>query len=216
MSFVETPRFPDKISYGSSGGPMYNTDVITVTSGYETRNQNWVQSRHSYDAQFGVTTNPLLSELISYFHAMAGKTHGFRYKDWGDYLSCDLNSIPAQYDQEIGTGDSTDGTDGIDTFQIVKNYVSGLTTVRNISKPISGTVLVEVNGVLQTEGTNYDIEYTTGEITFKPTFVPLAGFVIKCGYEFDTPCRFDTDQLNINFDAYGVGNTSVPIIEIRI
>ena len=297
MSFIESPRFPDKISYGSSGGPSYSTDVITVNSGYETRNQNWVQSRHKYDAAFGVVSEPRLSELITYFHAMAGKAHEFRYKDWGDYLSCNLKSIPARTDQSLGFGDSTNGTNSgvftgdittvsaqrttfIDTtrtevddyfndliliftsgsnigltatiinfisstkqfiidpsnlisdlvigddysitkaftdeFQISKTYTAGLFTEREITKPISGTVLVEVNGILKVETTDYTIDYTIGIITFISGDVPLEGEEIKCGYEFDVPCRFDTDELNINFEAYSIGNVSVPIIEVRI
>ena len=297
MSFIESPRFPDKISFGSSGGPGFNTDVITVNSGYETRNQNWVEARHEYDAAFGVTSEPRLSELIKFFQAMAGKMHTFRYKDFGDYLSCDLQSIPASTDQIIGTGDSSDGTvsdtftgsiTSIDTqrttfrdttrteaddffngliltftnglnngltatitdyvgatdqfiiessnlasdltigdtysitknytsdFQLIKNYIAGLTQVRDITKPVTGTVLIAVDSVLKTETTDYTIDYTTGIITFLDTKLPLIGEIVTAGYEFDVPCRFDTDQLNITFDAYSIGSTSVPIIEVRI
>lgn len=222
MSFIESPRFPEKISYGSSGGPSYNTDIITVNSGYETRNVNWSEARHKYDASFGVITEDLLSELIDFFHAMMGKANSFRYKDWGDFKSCKLKQIPASNDQSIGFGDSTNGTDGTNTFQIIKKYTAGLVQVRDIKKPISGTVLVEVNGNLKIENTHYTIDYTTGIITFTSGNVPLADDgngnpeEIKCGYEFDVPCRFDTDELNINFDAYSVGSTSVPIIEVRI
>jgi len=222
MSFIESPRFPDKISYGSSGGPTYSTDVITVNSGYETRNQNWVQSRHEYDAAFGVVSEPRLSELIDFFHAMAGQANEFRYKDWGDYLSCNLGTIPSQTDQSIGFGDSTDGTDETDTYQIVKNYIAGLTRVRDISKPINGTLLVEVDGVLKTESTHYNVDYTTGIITFTTGNVPLLDRgdtfpeEVKCGYEFDVPCRFGSDKLNINFNAYAIGDASVSIKEVRI
>ena len=217
MSFIETPRFPSDISYGSSGGPGFNTDVVTVNSGYETRNQNWVQSRSEYDAAFGIRQEPQLSELLNFFQSMAGKVNGFRYKDWGDYLSCNLKTVIAQDDQSLGTGDSTDGTDGTADYQIVKNYITGtITRVRDIYKPISGTLLVEVNSILVIEGTEYNVDYTTGIITFLPTFVPLISEEVKCGYEYDVPCRFDTDTLNINFEAYSVGSVTIPIIEIRI
>lgn len=299
MSFIETPRFPDKISYGSSGGPMYNTDVITVTSGHETRNQNWIQSRHEYDASFGVTDEPRLSELITFFHAMAGQAHEFRFKDWGDYMSCDLRQTPSELDQLIGVGNSTDGSlsnaytgsiTSIDTqrttfrdttrteaddyfnthiltfvsttngnngktaiitdytgvtdqfiidssnlvgdltigdtysvtkiynndFQIIKTYLAGLTTEREISKPVDGTVLVAVDGTLQTLTTDYTIDHTTGIITFVNGSVPLAAEDVTVGYEFDVPCRFGSDRLNINYNAYSVGDTNVPIIEVRI
>jgi len=216
MSFIESPRFPDDISYGSSGGPGFNTDVITVNSGYETRNQNWVQSRSKYDAAFGIRTEPQLSELVTYFQSMAGKLHSFRYKDWGDFMSCDLTSVPAQNDQLIGSGNGTNKT-----FQIIKNYITGsMTRVREISKPISGTVLVEVNNILLTETVDYDINYSTGVVTLDVAPLLDRGDgnpeEVKCGYEYDVPCRFDTDELNISFEAYSVGSLSIPIIEVRI
>lgn len=216
MAFVETPRFPDKISYGSGGGPMYSTDIVTVKSGHETRNQNWTQSRHKYDAAFGVTSEPRLSELIEYFHAMAGSMHEFRFKDWGDFKSCALNLQPSDLDQSIGTGDGTNGTDGTATFQLIKTYASGLSTIRPINKPVAGTVLIAVDGVSKVETTDFTVDTATGIVTFVSGSIPLAGEAITAGYEFDVPCRFGSDELNINYNAYSVGEATVPIIEVRI
>ena len=42
MSFAEV-RFPDDISYGSSGGPEYSTDIVETQSGHEQRNANWAE-----------------------------------------------------------------------------------------------------------------------------------------------------------------------------
>ena len=44
MAFVEV-QFPTDISYGSSGGPEYATDIVATNSGYEQRNINWAQAR---------------------------------------------------------------------------------------------------------------------------------------------------------------------------
>lgn len=223
MSFIESPRFPDDISYGSTGGPGFNTNVITVKSGFETRNQNWVQSRSQYDAAFGIIKEEQLSELITYFQAMAGKANEFRYKDWGDFKSCALPDIPAGTDQSLGFGTSTNRSDGQANFQIVKSYTTGpLTRIRDINKPVNGTVLVERDGVLMTEGFEYNIDYTTGMITFVFGHLPLADRgdgqpeEVTCGYEYDVPCRFDTDELNISFDSYAAGSVNVPIVEVRL
>jgi uncharacterized protein (TIGR02217 family) len=214
---METPRFPEDISYGSTGGPMYNTDVITVNSGFETRNANWVQSRHEYNVAFGIRTQAYLDELIEYFHAVQGKAIGFRYKDWADYKSCSVTETVAVTDQTIGTGDSTTGSDGTATYQITKTYTKGSYSVaRDITKPVSGTVLVEVNGVTKTESTHYTIDYTTGIITFTGSNRPLTGELVKCGYEFDVPVRFDTDTLSINLEMYEHGTVDVPLVELRI
>ena len=49
MAFLESPRFPDAVSYGCQGGPTWQTAVIAVASGHEARNQIWSAARHRYD-----------------------------------------------------------------------------------------------------------------------------------------------------------------------
>jgi uncharacterized protein (TIGR02217 family) len=134
---METPRFPDSISYGSSGGPSYSTDIVTVSDGSETRNINWAYPRHSYNVAFGIRNQSYLNNLISFFNSVQGKKYGFRYKDWNDYTGTNQSVI-----------DNGDGT-----FQIVKSY-SG--TIRKITKLVSGTVTVSGGGT---------IDYDTGIIT---------------------------------------------------
>ncbi len=45
MSFTEI-RFPENISYGSTGGPEFSTDVVTTHNGCEQRNINWSHATH--------------------------------------------------------------------------------------------------------------------------------------------------------------------------
>jgi uncharacterized protein (TIGR02217 family) len=87
-SFIESPRFPDDISYGSRGGPNFRTNVVVQDSGAEVRNQNWSYPRHEYDVAYGVKEMQHLENLLEYFHVVAGKAVGFRYKDDADYKSC--------------------------------------------------------------------------------------------------------------------------------
>lgn len=215
-TIIETPRFNEDISFGSSGGPGFNTDVITVNSGVETRNVNWTQARHTYNVAFGIRNQTYLDSLVEFFQAMKGKAYGFRYKDWSDYSS-NNTATPTQADQTIGTGDSSDGTDGTDTFQIIKTYqVGAQSTIRVINKIVALSLLVEVDSTLQVENVDYTVDYNTGIITFLPTFIPQTGLVIKCGYQFDVPVRFDTDELSINLEMYEHGTTDVPLVELRI
>ncbi|NDE91390.1 MAG: TIGR02217 family protein, partial [Alphaproteobacteria bacterium] len=44
MAFDEI-QFPLRVGFGSSGGPAFSTEIITVDGGYERRNQNWSQAR---------------------------------------------------------------------------------------------------------------------------------------------------------------------------
>jgi uncharacterized protein (TIGR02217 family) len=207
MSFVET-QFPTSISYGSRGGPKFSTSIITVANGVEQRNVNWSKGRASYDASYGVRTQLELHDLITFFRARQGKAYGFRFKDWSDFKSVDPNNTTTDIDQLIGTG-----TGALTTFQLKKNYISGPTTfVRDIKKPVTGTVKISVNNVSQPTG--WSVDTTTGIVTF--SVAPGNGLLVKAGFEFDVPVRFDTDELSISLDDYNIGSTSVPIVELNI
>lgn len=204
--FQESTRFPDDISFGSSGGPAYSTDVVTVSSGYETRNINWSQARHEYDAAFGIRDQTYLANLIEFFHAVKGKAKAFRFKDWSDYTSSGTDNVSST-DQLLGVGNGSDTE-----FQLKKTYSYGFVTEREIKKPVTGTVFVSLNDV--TQSTGWSVDTTTGIITFDTA--PSGGTIIKAGFEFDVPCRLDTDTLSINLEMYQHGTTSVPIVEVRI
>lgn len=207
MAFLETPRFPETISYGSSGGPGYSTTVIKLASGYEKRNVNWAQSRYKYNASFGVNTLDDIEILVAFFHVAQGMANGFRYKDWADYKSGLLGGTLADTDQTLGTGDGT-----ITTFQLVKIYTQGNSRTRTINKPVAGTVIVSLDDVSQ--GSGWTVDTTTGIVTFSSP--PGNNVVVKAGYEFDVPGRFDTDELSTSLDDYNIGSASVPIVELRL
>ena len=197
MGFVEV-QFPADISYGSSGGPEYATDIVASTSGYEQRNVNWQQARARYNVAHGVKTKAQLDALIAFFRARKGRAYGFRFKDWTDY----------QGTETLGTGD------GVKTqFQLIKTYVSGsIVEARTITKPVSGSVQVYKNAVLQTSGAAVDT--MTGMVTF--TAAPAAGQVITASYQFDVPVRFDTDKLSASLDAYGIHSwLDITLVEVR-
>ena len=210
-TFIEAPRFPEDISYGSRGGPGWATTVIETDSGSEVRNQRWSYPRHEYDVAFGINTLARLEELLTYFHVVAGQAIGFRYKDWMDYKSCGRDDTPASDDCAIGTG-----TGALAAFQIVKVYTQGAyTRTRRILKPISGTLLVAVAGSGKTETTHYTVNYTTGIITFTEGNIPTNGQAVTAGFEFDVPVRFATDRLSININDYNAGAAQVPLIELK-
>lgn len=213
MAFLETPRFPDDISYGSQGGPGYNTSIIQIKSGAESRNVNWSIARYEYDVSYGVQTMDNLEELIEYFHAVAGMAYGFRYKDWSDFKSCNTGDTPSAVDQVIGTGDAVESD-----FQLKKVYTKGaFSRSRDITKPVTGTVLISINGVQKLEGDGtypWSVDTATGIVTFSST-VPPDGEIVRAGYEFDVPVRFDTDKLSVNYEFYQAGSANVPLVEVR-
>lgn len=205
-------RFPEKISLGSSGGPQRRTDVVTLASGREQRNALWANSRRSYDAGYGVTTPDQLHAVIEFFEARNGRLYGFRWKDWADFKSCPPQTAVTPSDQVIGTGDGATAS-----FQLVKAYVSGgVSWTRTITKPVAGTIRVQVAGIEQTALTDFTLAHATGLVTFTAGHIPAIGEEIRAGFEFDVPVRFDTDALSVNLAHAGAGGiSSIPLIEIR-
>lgn len=115
----------------------------------------------------------------------------------------------AYNDQVIGTGDGT-----TTEFQLTKTYGSIYAPYsRDIKKPVSGTVLIGVNGSEVTSG--WSVNLTNGAITF--AVAPTPGHEITAGFEFDVPVRFDTDYLEIDLSSFSAGNIpDIPIVEIRL
>lgn len=210
MAFDEV-QFPPRISYGSTGGPERLTDIVTLRSGAEQRNSIWADSRRRYDASLGLDTLDDLHTIIGFFEARMGQLRGFRWKDWTDYKSCAPTQQTTSADQTLGVGNAVNKD-----FQLIKTYTSGSQNwIRQIKKPVSGTVKVEVDGVLQTETTHYTVNYATGLITF--VTAPASTKIVKAGFEFDVPARFATDYINISVDAFESGSiASIEILEIKV
>jgi len=212
MAFHET-RFPTNVSLGSSGGPERRTDVVVLGSGHEERNSRWQDSRRRFNAGYGVRSVDDLHQVIAFFEERRGRLHGFRYKDWSDYKSSPPSATPTALDQAIGTGDGATLS-----FQLTKAYgASFLPWSRNISKPVSGSVVVAVDSTEQVEEIDFVLDPTTGTVSFLPGHVPASGAAITAGFEFDVPARFDTDFLNINMGRFEAGDIpDIPIVELRI
>lgn len=198
MGFAEV-QFPPDISYGSSGGPEYTTDIITSLSGHEQRNVTWAQARARYNVAKGVKSADQLETLIAFFRARKGRAYGFRFKDWTDYR---------MHGQLLGVGD------GIRTqFQLLKRYESGDgVELRSIRKPVAGTVRIYLNAILQEIDVTVDV--TSGVVSF--AHAPSAGMEVRADCEFDVPVRFDTDRLAATLDSYGTHSwVDIPLIEVR-
>lgn len=202
-------RFPTSVALHSTGGPMRKTEIVTLGSGFEERNAVWAGSRRHYDVGYGVKTLDDLHAVIAFFEARRGRLYGFRFKDSADYKSCAPSASVSASDQALGTGDGA--TKG---FALIKAYNSGPGSwTRTIAKPVAGSVIVAVGGTVQDSGVTADA--TTGIVTFATA--PADGAVITAGYEFDTPVRFDTEQLAINLSHFQAGEIpSIPLVEVRV
>ena len=210
MDFHEV-RFPASVSVGSSGGPERRTDIVTLSNGFEERNAPWAQARRRYDAGVGMRSLDDLAAVIGFFEARAGQLYGFRWKDWADFKSCLPSEKVQNSDQVLGVGD-----DRRQAFQLVKAYRSGVgEQIRDIRKPVADTVLVAVSGDAQVIGTDFDVDYATGMVTFAAP--PPDGAVVTAGFEFDVPVRFDTDRISVSAGGFSAGEIpSVPVVEVRV
>lgn len=210
MGFHEV-RFPANLSFGSVGGPERRTDVVTLANGFEERNTPWAQSRRRYDAGLGLRSLDDVEDLISFFEARRGQLYGFRWKDWSDFRSCRPSAEIRYTDQVIAIGDGASVT-----YPLVKTYRSGeAEQARPIVKPVAGTVRVGVQGDELQEGIHWEVDKTTGVITFERP--PLQDVEITAGFEFDVPVRFDTDRIATSVASFQAGEVpNVPVVEVRV
>lgn len=204
-------RFPLAVSFGATGGPERRTEIVTLGSGREERNQRWAMSRRRYDAGTGVRNNDDLATVVDFFEERRGRFYGFRYRDPLDHKSCAPSDQPSAQDQRLGVGDGVNVS-----FQLKKRYGDAFAPYdRAIVLPVDGTLVVEVGGVRRVHGGDFTLE--KGVITFSAAVVPQSGEAVTAGFQFDVPVRFDTDRLDVNLSRFHAGSIpSIPVVEISL
>jgi uncharacterized protein (TIGR02217 family) len=199
-------QFPEDIQWGVSGGPMFQTNVLTSVEGYEARNRDWSAPRRAYNVTHAVKTQEELDILTDFFRARGGRNRGFRFKDWMDYkpnmMAAGGYDWYADWMDGSGDGQALDQAgDGSanQVFQLIKTYTDTWGShIRKITKPRANTMLVsnrwsapsdtdqifENTFVQNVEGAWYDTDTTTGEVTFKDTISAsgLGAFFNFSGY----------------------------------
>jgi uncharacterized protein (TIGR02217 family) len=210
MSDFHEVRFPVDIARGARGGPERQTQIVTLASGREVRNSRWAHSRRRYDAGLGVRSLDALAQVVSFFEERRGRLHGFRWRDRLDCKSCPPSQEPSADDQLIGIGDGT-----TTTFQLCKSYGTGPQAYRrDIAKPVEGSVLLAVDGLVQPPDA-FACELATGLVTFAAGRIPAAGAAVSAGFSFDVPVRFDTDAIEVDLSAFEAGEIPrIPVVEI--
>ena len=212
MTDFHDVRFPLDIALKSRGGPQRKTDVVTLGSGREARNARWARSMRRFDAGYGVKNLAALFAVISFFEERRGMLYGFRFRDRADFKSCAPDATPGPLDQKLGVGDGAQCA-----FQLAKTYGAAFAPyARDICKPVAGSVRVAVNGVEKIAGTDFDVDVTSGIVTFRNGLAPPHDSVVTAGFLFDVPVRFDSDYLEVDFSAFDAGEIpKIPIIEIQ-
>jgi uncharacterized protein (TIGR02217 family) len=208
MNAFDDVAWPLALGLDARITPEFSTSIATTASGFEHRNSLWGNARLSFDVGPGVRSDSDMGTLIAFFRARRGAARGFRLGDPSDFSSNGMVGTPTAADQVIGVGDGVTAS-----FGLVKLYGDAAQDPqsRRITRPRAGSVLVSVNGVGVTNGWTLG---DAGMVSF--TTAPASGAIIRAGFLFDVPVRFEKDTLDITGVNFGAGEApSVPVIEIR-
>jgi uncharacterized protein (TIGR02217 family) len=171
VSFLESPRFSDRIARGMAGGPAFSTEVVVTAAGGEQRNQNWSQARREYDAAIAVRTLADFAEIEAHFLAVKGRALGFRFRDVADCRAEYVQGLLQPLTAGLAVGAAGLGY-GVPVYQLVKRYVRGLQQHdREIRKPVVGSVAIRRAGAPVPFGGGSGqvaLDTATGLATFGP------------------------------------------------
>jgi uncharacterized protein (TIGR02217 family) len=198
MTAFHEVQLPPGISRGATGGPAHKTTIVATDAGFEQRNADWSKARGQWDISYGIKTRTDMNTILAFHYARRGRLYGFRYKDWSDF------EATAQVLIASATGAET-------TAQLVKTYTdSGGSYIRTIYKPVATGFQLYDNGSPLASSLNT----VTGVVTFSPV---TAGHAVTWTGTFDTPVRFDSDDLRIlTQDTDILEVPAINVVELRI
>lgn len=203
MAFHDV-RLPESIARNYVGGRGFLTVIVPILSGFEARDIKWSIARGRWRLGFPLDEDQY-ETVTAFFYCRSGRGHSFRLKNWHDYK---LGDDGTDTYQSIGTAD------GIEVdFQIYKRYSSGgINYDHTLTKMVAGTVRVWVDDVEQVSG--WTVDLLTGIVTFSVAPADTLDVAVLC--EFDTPVRFDVDDLEVNMLIEPLASIpSLPIIEVK-
>lgn len=202
------PVFPICPTFGFVAEPNYLVKIVAREGGFERRQRVWNQSLTKYTAvPSGDQAQMDIENVYRFWMAIGGMSNAFRFKDWLDFKSCDLDETPSAVDQPVvPSGDSPS------SFRLVKEYTAGpFTQPRLIQRPRGETIEI-ANELGETQDpANWTLDESTGVLTPGGSF---SGTPSRWGGEFDVWVRFD-GQLNPAFSNYRIANVTVQLTELR-
>lgn len=185
--------FPLALGRDAEVAPETSTAIVMSAGGAEARNAEWAEARTHYDVGPGVRSEADIAALLGFFRARMGPARGFRLRDPFDWQG---------EDELLGAGDGETAA-----FQLLRHY-GGVT--RRITRPVSGTVRISVDGV-ETEAFTLG---AGGVVTLDEA--PDEGAEVTASFVFDVPVRFAEDRLTVSRATFLAGAAaSVPLIEVR-
>lgn len=205
MTNFTEDRFDDyKVHLEMQAGSQFSTTVVTVSSGYEQRQQNWVHPRGVYQVGMRNVSESEYETLKSFFMARRGMFEGFRLKDWTDYKAKQANGI-------IGTGVYKE--DQLE-YKLYKRYATPSSFYdRRIFKPREEYFVVYLNGnprglQPRPDLAGFYLDTVRGVITFNPKSQRIQNIINGS----DTTIQMQEphglvsgSRIKINVVGYGLG-----------
>lgn len=191
----------ESVSWGATGGPMYNTTGVIGNNGNKQSNINWDIPLSRWSLSQVMPDHQAQIYFNSFWRTVKGKGHSWLFKDWNDYRVLASGSYGLTYDQ--GVFEAL----GSDIYQLAKRYYNGITDdIRPIFRLKPG-VFTLYNGVTAlTEGVNYTLDDLTGKLTIigGATFTHWIGeFYFEAQFESDEP-GFELQGPVTNWPRFGV------------
>jgi uncharacterized protein (TIGR02217 family) len=204
MAFLEQ-RLDSKITHGAKSTVRWSRQKAYTGSGKLAQQFNWADAKHEMDVSHGVRSRTDYQTVLDFFYVvMAGAYEGFRVKDWRDFQATQTNSTLT-----FITGS---------TWQLQRKHTAGAVSyLRNIKKPVTGTVIVYRTRTAVVTTASATIDYTTGIAT-------IAGHTSGDTYtwegDFDIPMTFVNDEwtADLEVSTANLHMISQPILleEIRL
>lgn len=197
---IDATAILDARSSDAAAGSVWSLEDMATThegdGGKIDVNQIWPRRRRKWTVSWLFTS----SDAVETLYEALGTTTGF------------LFISPRDRDRLVTLGSLSPLTgDGSRvTFQLVVRVTAGATTVtRNIKYPISGTVSVYLNDVLQTTG--FSVNYTTGIVTFDAP--PANGVTVRATFQYAWPAHFTSPEIAVNVDTSEVAQINSLVFE---
>ena len=182
-------RLPVDVRLGMSYSDAYAVQITRTAGGAEYRRLVQPFPVRSFHINFTSDQADLWARVLALYHRAYGRFAGFRVKCLDDFSTNNLTGTPTPTDRVLANTAS-----GI--YQLRTYYGTNGSAlpsigypVRNLYKPVAGSVVVAKNGVTINSG--LAIDTTTGRVTITPA--PLITDTITAGCYFDIPCRFDSE-----------------------
>lgn len=185
-------------AYGWSGGPNFQTTIVTMRNGRERRNAEWADARHRFTMPFNNIPQGGYTGIKQMHLVARGRLSAFKFRDELDYTADGV---------VFGEGDGSETV-----FQLRKvSVIDGVSYIRNTYVIQPGAVIL-VNGSPAT----HTVDMDRGLVTFSAA--PANGATLSGSWEFGLWVRFDQDDLPFSIDSRNAEtphiNGAVSLIEV--